>query len=67
MREKFREEGAVRKPILCTAFMIKFGERLKTTRQVDLESLLQSAHVRKYQKDVVRELLKDVIIGKIRV
>jgi len=67
VRERFREEGAVRKPILCTAFMIKFGERLKTTRRIDLESLLQSTHVRTHQKDVVRDLLKDVIIGKIRV
>jgi len=66
-RERFRTEGAVRKPILCTAFMIKFGERLKTTRTVDLESLLHSTHVRKHQKDVVRDLLKDVIQGKIRV
>jgi hypothetical protein len=67
VREGFHRKGAVRRPILCTAFMIKLGERLKTTRTVDLESVLRTAHVRKHQKDVVRDLLKDVKQDKVKV
>ena len=67
VREKFREERSVNRPILCTAFMIKIAERLKSTRHGELESLLKTLHVRKELKDLVRELLRDVIEKKMRV
>jgi hypothetical protein len=66
-RERFRTERSGNKPILCTAFMVKFGEKLIRARQAHLDSLLRSTHVRKELKDLVSALLKDVRQGKIRV